>query len=240
MKTTHRIGCSGWSYKEWKGLFYPNNLPSAKYLGYYSEYFNTVEVNNTFYRLPSLTTVRNWYQSVSNEFKFSLKVNKNITHTKRLKQAREELNAFYGFSDILKDKMGAFLFQFPKSFVFTDERLERLLVSLDPTYQNVIEFRHPSWWNPKTYEALNSINASFCTVSGMDVPEDLIILKEHAYIRLHGDPEYISPYSEKDLQSWKRKIRDSSLKNLWVYFNNTAQGHAPDNALRMVKLLDQK
>jgi len=239
MRETNRIGCSGWSYKEWKGLFYPENLAPAQYLAYYSEHFNTVEVNNTFYRLPSEKTMGAWYQKVSKKFKFSLKVNKYITHTKRLKHATEELKIFYGFSEILKEKMGAFLFQFPKSFIFNDERLERLLSSLNPIYENVIEFRHSSWWTSNVFEVLSSVNATFCTVSGLDVPEDLIVLKGRVYIRFHGDPRYSSAYSEKNLQSWKEKIQASSTKNLWAYFNNTARGYAPENALLMIELLEK-
>lgn len=237
MNETNRIGCSGWSYKEWKGLFYPEPLAPSKYLAYYSEHFNTLEVNNTFYRLPSQKTVEAWYQKVPKEFKFSLKVNKYITHTKRLEQATEDIKIFYGLSNILKEKMGAFLFQFPRSFSFSDERLERLLLNLDPIYENVVEFRHPSWWGSNVFEALSSGNITFCTVSGLEVPEDLIVLKERAYIRFHGDAHYSSPYTDDELRAWKEKIQAASLQHLWAYFNNTAAGYAPENALLMMKLM---
>jgi uncharacterized protein YecE (DUF72 family) len=239
LKQIIRIGCSGWSYKDWKGFFYPKDLPSSKYLAYYSEHFNTLEVNYTFYRLPSDKTIEGWYQKVRKGFKFCLKVNKYITHTKRLKQAGEDIKIFYGLGNILKDKMGAFLFQFPRSFSFNDERLERLLSNLNPIYENVIEFRHPSWWASNVFEALRSCNITFCTVSGWDVPEDLIVLNERAYIRFHGDTHYSSSYSQKDLRSWEDKIKATSLKSFWAYFNNTANGHAPDNALLMMKLMDR-
>lgn len=239
MRETNRIGCSGWYYNEWKGLFYPEKLACAKYLAYYSQFFNTVEVNNTFYHLPSVKTVQAWYQNAPEEFKYTLKVNKYITHTKRLKQADEEIKKFYGLSDILKDKMGAFLFQFPQTFVFNDERLARLLLALDPAFENVIEFRHASWWTSKVYEELGAINTTFCTVSGLDVPDDLIVLKERAYIRFHGDPHYSSPYSQEDLRLWKQKIQASSIRNLWAYFNNTATGYAPENALLLAKIISE-
>lgn len=239
MRVANRIGCSGWSYREWNAIFYPKKLSSAKYLAYYSERFDTVEVNNTFYRLPSFKTLSVWYQNVPQGFKFSLKVNKHITHIKRLKQTREELKTFYGFSEILKDKMGAFLFQFPKSFIFSEELLERLLLRLEPAYDNIIEFRHPSWWSSKVYEALSSINATFCTVSGLNVPDDLIVLKGRIYIRFHGDPYYKSSYSERDLRTWREKIQASPITNFWAYFNNTAGGYAPENALLMIKLMGQ-
>lgn len=234
-----RIGCSGWSYKEWKGLIYPERLPPAKYLAYYAEHFDTVEVNSTFYRLPSIKTVQCWYTNVPSGFKFSLKINRQITHLKRLKQSTEELKIFYGYSDILKEKMGPFLFQFPRSFIFNEERLESLLANLNPSYENVVEFRHQSWWNSKVFEALSHINTTFCSVSGLDVPDDLIALKGRAYIRFHGDPHYSSSYSDKDLKAWSGKIRVFSIKNLWAYFNNTAKGYAPENALNMMKLLSK-
>jgi uncharacterized protein YecE (DUF72 family) len=237
MKETYRIGCSGWSYKEWKGLFYPETLAPSKYLAYYSEHFTTLEVNNTFYRLPSEKAVEAWYQKVPKEFQFSLKVNKYITHTKRLKQAAEDIKIFYGLSNILKEKMGAFLFQFPPSFSFSDERLERLLLNLNPVYENVVEFRHPSWWASNVFEALSSGSITFCTVSGLDLPEDLIVLNERAYIRFHGDTHYSAPYSERDLRSWQEKIQTTTLQHLWTYFNNTAMGHAPENALLLNKLV---
>lgn len=239
MRETNRIGCSGWHYKEWKGLFYPEKLASSKYFAYYSQIFNTVEVNNTFYQFPSEKTVRAWYQNAPKEFKYTLKVNKYITHTKRLKKADEEVKKFYGLADILKDKMGAFLFQFPKSFVFNDERLTRILLMLDPAFESVIEFRHSSWWTSKVYEELSAVNTTFCTVSGLDVPDDLIVSKERIYIRFHGDSHYSSPYSQEDLRLWKQKIQAFPAKNLWVYFNNTAMGYAPENALLLTKIMSE-
>ncbi|MGV8949279.1 MAG: DUF72 domain-containing protein [Candidatus Paracaedibacter sp.] len=239
MKEIKRIGCSGWSYKEWKGLFYPEKLAPTKYLAYYAEHFNTLEVNNTFYRLPSEKNMEAWEQKVPKDFKFCLKVNKYITHTKRLKEVSHELKIFYGLSDILQEKMGAFLFQFPRSYSFNEERLKRLLSNLDPAHENVIEFRHPSWWASNVFEALSSVNATFCTVSGLDVPDDLIVLKGRAYIRFHGDSHYSSAYSEADLYCWKEKIQASCPENLWIYFNNTAMGHAPTNALFMKALMEE-
>lgn len=239
IKQKVRIGCSGWFYREWKGLFYPEKLPSAKYLSYYSQFFNTVEVNSTFYRYPSSQMVQRWYQNAPEGFKYSLKINKIITHVKRLKGIKEDLELFYALGDLLKDKMGYLLFQFPKSFIFNGEHLERLLLALDPAYEKVVEFRHESWWNEQVFEALSAANTTFCTVSGFEVPEDLIVLKKRAYIRFHGDPSYALPYSEEDLLGWKQKIQATPAKDLWIYFNNTSRGYAPENALLLSRILDE-
>ncbi|MCE3230164.1 MAG: hypothetical protein K0R52_92 [Alphaproteobacteria bacterium] len=239
IKQKARIGCSGWSYKEWKGLFYPEKMPPAKYLPHYTQFFNTVEVNTTFYRHPSSQMVQRWYQNAPKGFKYSLKVNKQITHVKKLKHIREDLDLLYSLRDILKEKMGCFLFQFPKSFIFSEERLDQLISALDPAYENVVEFRHASWWNEQTFEALAEVNSTFCTVSGLDVPEDLIILKGRVYIRLHGDPSYAAPYADEELFGWKQKIEDASVNHLWIYFNNTRQGCAPENALRLAQMIHE-
>jgi uncharacterized protein YecE (DUF72 family) len=234
-----RIGCSGWSYKEWKGTFYPDKLSSAKYLDYYSQLFNTVEVNNTFYRFPPSTIVKRWYQYAPKEFKYSLKVNKQITHIKRLKQVDEELKLFYGLSDVLREKTGYFLFQFPRSFIFSEEHLENLLLAIHPAHKNVVEFRHESWWNEQVIKALTTVNATFCTVSGFAVPDNLFVLQKRAYIRFHGSPSYDENYACNELSFWKQKIQDTDINSLWIYFNNTAHGYAPSNALHLAKMLAQ-
>ncbi|MBM3469143.1 MAG: DUF72 domain-containing protein [Alphaproteobacteria bacterium] len=231
------IGCSGWYYKEWEGSFYPTNLPSKEYFSYYTQFFNTVEVNSTFYRYPSNNIVRNWHQKAPNGFKYSLKINKTITHIKKLIQIDEDLKRFYDFGEILKDKMGCFLFQFPKSFVFNLERLESLLKIVDTTYKNVIEFRHPSWWNSKVFNELSAAKIIFCTPSGINLPESIVTLKSNIYIRFHGDATYSSTYSNEELLLWSQKIKATSPKESWIYFNNTSRSYAPTNALSLIKLM---
>ncbi|MHB9147420.1 MAG: DUF72 domain-containing protein [Candidatus Amoebophilus sp.] len=232
------IGCSGWSYKNWKSVFYPPTLSSKNYFAYYATHFKTVEVNSTFYHFPTSKTAHTWVQQTPSDFRFTLKVSREITHLKRMHQVRELLNNFYGLSDTLKDKLGCFLFQFPASFRFTPEHLERILEQLDPCYRNVLEFRDSSWWHPEIIRILQEHHIICCTVSGFGLPEDLNITDKAAYIRLHGYPIYTGCYSEQELVNWAQKIKVEQIKELWVYFNNTMHGHAIQNASELKKLLE--
>jgi uncharacterized protein YecE (DUF72 family) len=231
------IGCSGWYYKDWKYNFYPADISSKHFLSYYADTFKTVEVNNTFYNFPSSNSMMNWYNQTPDDFIFSLKVNKHYTHTSRLHTSKDDLRRFYTYEDVLKNKMGWFLFQFPKSYDFNKEQLSRITTLLDPLYNNVVEFRHHTWWNPYVFDAFTSANITFCTVSGFDVPDDLITLNNKAYIRFHGDSTYSAPYSKKELLLWKNKIIRTDVTECWAYFNNTAHGFAPHNAKLLKTLL---
>jgi uncharacterized protein YecE (DUF72 family) len=136
------IGCSGWSYKDWVNIFYPKDLSPKECLSYYALFFNTVEINNTFYKFPTERVLQSWISQAPKGFKYSLKATHYITHTKRFKDVKEPLSRLYGLSDILAEKMGCFLFQFPKIMTFTLDTLENLIAQLDNAYQNIVEFRH--------------------------------------------------------------------------------------------------
>jgi uncharacterized protein YecE (DUF72 family) len=224
------IGCSGWSYQDWKNIFYPAHLSTTNHFSYYAAHFNTVEINNTFYHFPREHTIYSWMRKAPNNFKFSFKVNKEITHIKKMRQVQELLLNFYRLEDILQDNLGCFLFQFPSSFRFTKDNLAQILKQLNPCYKNVLEFRHPSWWVPDAINPIRENNIVFCTVSGFDLPEDLIITNEIAYIRFHGNPAYMGLYTEEVLLSWIDKIKKADVKELYIYFNNTMHAHAVKNA----------
>lgn len=224
------IGCSGWSYPSWKGVFYPPDLGSSDYLAYYAHRFNTVEVNSTFYHFPAAQTVQSWVSQVPDDFKFSLKVSRLITHTKRMQQVQEPLHRFYGLQDILQDKVGCFLFQFPANFHFTAHNLEQILTHVDATYKNVLEFRHASWWCPEAINSLQGKRLIFCTVSGFNVPTALTVSQGVSYIRFHGDSSYVASYSDQALSNWAHQIQESGAQELWAYFNNTTYAHAISNA----------
>jgi uncharacterized protein YecE (DUF72 family) len=227
------IGCSGWSYPSWKEVFYPPDVMARNYLAYYASHFSTVEVNSTFYRFPTIKTVRSWANQVPDYFKFSLKASRLITHMKRMRQVQEPLHRLYGLQDILQDKVGYFLFQFPANFHFTAHNLEQILTHLDPIYKNVLEFRHASWWCPEAVSTLQENHLTFCTVSGLDVPTDLMLTQGVAYIRFHGDSSYAASYSEQALSTWAHQIQGSNVQELWVYFNNTSYAHAVSNAITL-------
>jgi uncharacterized protein YecE (DUF72 family) len=240
METKIYIGCSGWSYKDWINIFYPTELSPKDYLSYYARFFNTVEINNTFYRFPTEKIVRSWSAQTPQKFKLSLKANRYITHVKRFENVKEPLNRLYGLSDILAEKMGCFLFQFPRTASFTLETLESLITQLDSRYDNVVEFRHKEWWNLQVIQALKAANIGFCTVSGFGLPEDLISINKKAYLRFHGDPPYASLYSHQALSQWTSRIKAASLDELWVYFNNDYNAYAVQNALKLKKLLEEQ
>ncbi|MBS0186201.1 MAG: DUF72 domain-containing protein [Proteobacteria bacterium] len=236
MKEAH-IGCSGWYYGEWRGHFYPENLSSKDFFDYYKQYFSTVELNSTFYRIPSEKTLQTWYKRAPENFKYSLKVNKYITHYDFFENPREKLKGFYGLSDILREKTGPFLFQFPKKFIYTPKNLEILLDLLNAEYTNVVEFRHLSWWNEEVFKSFKRNNIIFCTSIGFDLSEDIQTTGDALYIRFHGNKYYNLSYTEEDLSSWVKKIKAISSPSSWIYFNNTRHGYAPINALYLKSLL---
>ncbi|AIL13553.1 hypothetical protein IM40_08765 [Candidatus Paracaedimonas acanthamoebae] len=231
------IGCAGWSYREWMGKFYPLNLKPQDHLHFYVNHFNTVEVNSTFYQYPSSKTVLKWYQTAPLGFKFTIKAHHMITHKLKFNEAQDWIKQTYNLCDILQEKMGCFLFQLPPSLIFTRENLEHILAQLDPFYKNVLEFRHPSWWDSHVFKACKLANITICSVSGMNVPEIIIPNQPELYIRFHGSPTYEPHYEKEILEEWSKRIRTSKAENTWLYFNNTRRCHAPYDALALSHIL---
>jgi uncharacterized protein YecE (DUF72 family) len=227
----YHIATSGWYYREWKGAFYPDDLPSQRWFNYYAQQFDTVELNAPFYRPPQLATVKNWKRNAPENFRYSIKVNRVITHEKRFQSTQELIHEFYQIADVLGPKLGCFLFQLPPNFEFTSARLELILSQLDSTYRNVLEFRHASWWMPEVFASLRAHKIIFCSVSAPKLPDDLIVTADDIYIRFHGPRRWFyDPYSEAELAAWSAKISASQAKAVWIYFNNTADGSAIANA----------
>jgi uncharacterized protein YecE (DUF72 family) len=233
MQSKVYIGCSGWYYKDWVDVFYPQDLSVRDYLSYYTHCFNTVEINNTFYNFPSKKAVQRWACQAPKGFKYSVKANRYITHVEQFKNVQEPLKRLYGLGDTLAEKIGCFLFQFPASVTLNFEVLERLIAQLDHRYHNVVEFRHKGWWSSDVIQAFQKADIGFCSVNGFGLPEDLVIINKKAYLRLHGISPYSSLYSYHDLSLWAQKINSSSLDEIWVYFNNTKKACAPRNALQL-------
>lgn len=218
------IGCSGFSYKEWKGVFYPDKLPQSKWLAYYCTHFNTLELNNTFYRFPQLKTMGDWYNKTPEKFSFTVKAPRIITHFKQLVEAEEFIEKFYTVcKEGLKDKLGPILFQFPPKFLYTPTNLQKILDNLDISFMNVVEFRHNSWWNEEVYTQLAKKNIIFCGISHPNLPKDVVINNQNIYYRLHGTPNlFLSEYEEETLETIANKIFDNNrIKNVYCYFNNT-------------------
>ena len=236
------LGCSGWYYDDWKERFYPQKLPKSKWLEYYSKKFNTVEVNNTFYRFPNEKTFKGWYKRTPENFKLTLKVNQTITHRRRFKNTQSTINRFYALSNLLEDKLGCILFQIPPNISKNISFLKNALEQLDPSKNNIMEFRHSTWFDDEIYEILKEFNVSFCSVSSTELPEQFITTSDIGYIRFHGkgQQKYQYYYSNEELNKWSRKIKNPHLKNVFCYFNNDYNANAPKNCIKLKEKLEWK
>ena len=234
------IGCSGFHYKEWKGVFYPDKLPQSKWFEYYSGQFNTLELNVTFYRFPQLSFLRNWYKKSPDQFLFSVKAPRLITHYKQFIETKELLTDFYSsVRQGLQNKLGAVLFQLPPQAIFTEERLQRIINNLDASFNNVVEFRNQSWWNKNVIKELTEHNISFCGISYPDLPDKAVANNSLVYYRFHGVPVlYKSSYADKEFQEVAKTILKYQPQNAFIYFNNTASAAALDNASSFRRFLE--
>lgn len=233
------IGCSGFIYPEWKGKFYPSDLPRTRWLVHYSSKFNTVELNGTFYKFPVVKNLNVFYENTPPGFKFSIKANKVITHSKKMKNVKEQVDEFMKIAaDGLKEKLGCVLFQLPPSFRFSDENLQSVLNSVPLNPSSVIEFRNPSWWNESVYEAFKNVGITFCNTDYPGMPETIITGNEIFYMRFHGKPIlYKSEYSVTQLKLFSRHI--PSKTDSYIYFNNTWGLAAITNALSIREILEK-
>lgn len=240
--TDWRIGCSGFYYKEWKEVFYPSALPQKQWFQYYARHFNTIEINSSFYRQPSPKSFSTWYNDSPDDFLFTVKAPRSITHYKRFNDAKEELNSFYEvINDGLKEKLGCVLFQMPPSFVYTEERLELVLSGLRKGFNNVFEARHISWWDDEVLKKFREQHITFSGISyPSDLPENVIQDIDPVYYRFHGRPVlYKSEYSYNELEDFADRIKDSS-KQVYVYFNNTWGGAALKNSRQLIEIIKNK
>ncbi len=234
------IGTSGWHYDDWRGRFYPEGLAKSKWLEFYAGHFSTVELNNTFYRLPSEAAFKNWYDSTPPGFIFAVKISRYITHIKKLKDTREALQNFMSMATLLKDKLGPVLYQLPPSLHRDDAKLQKFLSGLSTEYKHVIEFRHESWLTDEVYDILRRYHVGMCVFDMPNLSCPLLATADFAYIRFHGkDSLYSSSYSDGELADWAEKIKKlaENLGNVYIYFNNDIQGFALKNAETIRELL---
>ena len=241
MKNKIYIGCSGFSNRDWKGFFFPEELPPKEQLNFYSTQFNTVEINSTFYRRPRAQTLENWCQRTDEDFKFFIKIPKTITHIKRLKETAAETADFCKhIHHGIQEKLAGFLFQMPPSFHYSEEHLEQLIKTVDFRFLNVVEFRHKSWWTEEIFETLKKKNIVFSGVSfPKDIPDDFIINNSKSvYYRLHGVPVlFKSEYSVEELEKLAMEIKKAK-QDVFIFFNNTWGTAALKNALYLKKILE--
>lgn len=226
------IGCSGFYYKEWKGGFYPEKLAQKKWFDFYAQHFNTLEINNTFYRFPEQKLFDNWYDKALPDFIFSVKVPRIITHLQKFRSTEKQLHDFYIIAhEGLKEKLGPILFQLPPSLKYDEGLLRHMISQMNVLYQNVIEFRHISWWRKEVFTALKEAHIVFCGVSYPGLISDAPAGLPTSYYRFHGVPRlYYSKYDEAFVQRIAQQVASSETKEAFIYFNNTASGAAIENA----------
>jgi uncharacterized protein YecE (DUF72 family) len=238
------IGCSGFSYKEWKEEFYPKGLAQKDWFTYSARDFNTLELNVTFYRFPTLAMLKGWYSKAPEGFSFSTKVPRSITHYKKFVETHQMMRDFYSLLKLgLNDKLGCVLFQLPPNFVYSEEGLNNLLEQLDPAFQNAVEFRHESWWRKDVQKILAGNNISFCGVSFPKISyDDAVMNTSVCYYRFHGVPKlFYSEYDEEFIQKIYNQIASKrKTKEAFIYFNNTASLAALHNAKYFQQLTLQK
>lgn len=234
------IGTSGWHYDHWHGTFYPEEVDDP--LGFYTDHFTTVEINNTFYQLPEAQTLDSWRESVPDDFLFAVKANRYITHMKKLKDSDDPLKNFVERVQVLGDKLGPLLFQLPGNWRFNAERLSNFLQVLPKGHRCAFEFRDPSWHNPHAYDLLARHDAAFCIYefAGYNAPKE--ITTDWVYIRLHGPHEtpYEGHYDAQTLAGWAGAISSwlRQGKDVYCYFDNDQAGYAPQDALRLQSMIE--
>ena len=240
------IGASGWAYTHWRGNFYPENLPSRQWFEFYGRKFNTVEVNYSFYHLPSEKTYQKWREEAPRSFVFAVKISRYISHIKRLKDISDGWKRFYSRAQLLNDKLGPFLLQLPPNFLFSQEnlaRLEKFLAVVKNSSEKIklaVELRHQSWDNQNVFEILRKYNTALVVSDSSRWPEIIQSdLADFIYLRFHGPRElFASDYSSAELKNWAKNLKKwGQNKDIFAYFNNDFHGFAPQNAEELKELV---
>lgn len=237
------VGTSGWVYKEWAGHFYPKGWPKKDEFAFYVRHFPTVEINATFYRLPTLKMVRGWRERAPEKFTFAVKGSRYLTHIRRLQDTGPGLRKYFSRLEPLGDRTGPILWQLPPSFPQNEEnegRLERFLKKLPPRYRHAVEFRHPSWMNEKTFGLLRAHRVANVWISSLRMPADHTLTADFVFLRFHGVAGgAYHDYTEEELRPWAEQLVKAARKGVpaFVYFNNDLNTRAPLNAHALMKLV---
>ena len=237
MERKYFIGTSGWHYDHWRDRFYPEKLPKSRWLEFYARFFPTVEINNSFYRLPSEKAFENWRTGSPTGFAFAVKASRLITHYRRLQNVEGLLDTFLGRARLLKEKLGPILYQLPPGLHRDDQRLDRFLALLPRDLQHAVEFRHASWIDEGVFQILRKHDVAFCVISlpGFDCP--VVATASFSYVRFHGSQAmYASCYTDEELEQWATNLRNlaKGCERVCAYFNNDAEGHAVHNAMTLM------
>jgi uncharacterized protein YecE (DUF72 family) len=234
------VGCSGWQYKHWRGNFYNVELPQSQWLEHYASIFDTVEVNNSFYRLPEASTFARWGSRVPARFRFAVKASRFLTHMKKLKDPEEPVDRLFSRMRPLGKRLGPVLYQLPSGWKVDAERLEHFLQVLPRGARHVIEFRDPSWYVDEVFGLLERHRASLCLHDMQGAASGQRRIGPIVYARFHGPSgRYRGGYSAGVLRSWAEWLRSQLVggADVYAYFNNDVGGHAPRDALTLRGLL---
>ena len=241
-----RIGCSGWSYKDWEGIFSPKGLAAKDYLPYYSKVFDCVEVDSSFYRVPNQFMVNQWKSNTPGGFLFSPKLPKKITHEKKLVDSESSLVYFYSIMSKLKDKLGPIAIQLPPSVKLSTQEgaMNEFISQLSPEFRHAIEFRHRSWFAPEVYSLLRKNNIAMVWTLNQYVESPPEVTADFVYLRMVGDRE-ISEFTRvqkdrsEDMKRWAQAVKGNAGKfeSGYVFFNNHFAGFSPESANEFRRLL---
>jgi len=236
------VGCSGWVYKHWRGLFYPEGLPQKRWFERYSEEFDTVEINASFYRLPLPATFDGWREKAPAGFRYAVKANRFITHMKKLAGCDAEIDNFIALARRLEQTLGPILFQLPPSLHKDLARLEAFLKQLPSDIEHVVEFRHKNWYDKDVLALLDKYGAGFVTHDLKGLISPRWASGRTAYVRFHGTGgRYRGRYSDADMAEWAAWLRDQrdNGRSAWAYFNNDIGGDAIEDAKMLKAMIRQ-
>jgi uncharacterized protein YecE (DUF72 family) len=228
------VGTSGYSYKEWKGSFYPQTLPAKDILSYYASRLHAVELNNTFYRMPQPSMIESWKAQVPENFRFSIKAPQSITHFRRLNNASSQTQLMLKTVAALEGRLGAIIFRLPENMKKDLQRLELFLKELPADIPVVFDFRHPTWFDDEVVELLRSQKRVFCISDIEDLPESYTYkTADWGYVRLRR-----VNYSDADLKVWIKRIKAQKWNTTYVFFKHEDEGTGPKLAARFIELTD--
>lgn len=235
------VGTSGWVYKGWAGAFYPEGLPARQHLQFYTTHFNTVEINATFYRLPTEKGAQAWHDSAAVGFIYAVKGSRFITQMKKLKVEPKSIAIFFERIGPLKERLGPILWQLPPMLRKDHQRLDKFLRQLPKRQKYAVEFRHPSWLDGEIFDLLQKRNVAFVPVSSMAMPLVLRTTTDFVYIRFHGlQGGAAHDYTSSELKPWAAFCRRCLRRgqDVYAYFNNDLNSRAPENAKQFIGLVD--
>jgi uncharacterized protein YecE (DUF72 family) len=237
------IGTSGWHYKHWKGTFYPADIKASMQFEEYKKHFSSVEINNSFYRLPTPETFAMWRKTTPRNFIFAVKGSRFITHMKKLNLDKEGIKKFFTSVKKLNEKLGVILFQLPPKWKVNAARLKNFIAVLPKKYRYAFEFREHSWYSAEIYAILKKGKCAFCIYELEHHLSPLKVTADFVYVRLHGPGnKYQGSYTTETLKEWARRCMEwqKNGRDVFVYFDNDQEGFAAFNALELKKLVDVK